>query len=181
VWQESGEHDHRGQAAPGRRGGRGPSAWTAWAPAIRWSCWITTRLRLDALRRVPAERLGSLRVHRKPVLSHHHGGPHTLYAVGYSNGTVYRSADIAINVSEASPPVVLELSPYGDNASVLPLKSTTGYSTLRPEGARSASPAGYWMPVASPSRAPRSLPRTTWSRTGATPPRTLTARSSSAS
>ncbi len=49
-------------------------------------------------------------------------GPHSLYAVGYSNGTVYRSADIAINVSEASPPVVLELSPYSDNASVLPLK-----------------------------------------------------------
>lgn len=48
-------------------------------------------------------------------------GPHTLYAVGYSNGTVYRSADTAINVSEAAVPVVLELSPYSDNASILPL------------------------------------------------------------
>ncbi len=47
-------------------------------------------------------------------------GPHTLYAVGYSNGTVYRSADTPINVSEATAPAVLELSPYGDNASVLP-------------------------------------------------------------
>jgi hypothetical protein len=49
-------------------------------------------------------------------------GLHSLYAVGYSNGTVYRSDDVAINVSEASPPVVLELRPYSDNASVLPSK-----------------------------------------------------------
>ncbi|HTX44410.1 MAG TPA: carboxypeptidase-like regulatory domain-containing protein, partial [Methanocella sp.] len=47
-------------------------------------------------------------------------GLHTLYAIGYSNGTVYRSDDTAINVSEANTTVVLELKPFSDNASAMP-------------------------------------------------------------
>ncbi|HTY90018.1 MAG TPA: carboxypeptidase regulatory-like domain-containing protein [Methanocella sp.] len=47
-------------------------------------------------------------------------GPHSLYAVGYSNGTVYRSGDTEINVSEAGTAVVLELRAVSDNASTLP-------------------------------------------------------------
>lgn len=47
-------------------------------------------------------------------------GHHTLYAIGYSNGTIYSSDHVAINVSEASAPVLLELKPSGTNASTLP-------------------------------------------------------------
>jgi hypothetical protein len=46
-------------------------------------------------------------------------GPHVLYAVGYGNDTVYRSERIAINVTEANSPLVLELKTTGDNVSSL--------------------------------------------------------------
>lgn len=47
-------------------------------------------------------------------------GPHSLYAIGYSNGTIYRSAATAVNVSESGTPVVLEMKAVSDNVSALP-------------------------------------------------------------
>jgi hypothetical protein len=47
-------------------------------------------------------------------------GRHVLYAVGYFEGSVYRSDRVDINVSGDQAPVVLELKYAGDNASTLP-------------------------------------------------------------
>jgi len=47
-------------------------------------------------------------------------GRHVLYAVGYSDGIVYRSDRLEVNVSGSQAPLVLELKYAGDNASILP-------------------------------------------------------------
>lgn len=44
---------------------------------------------------------------------------HTIYAVGYSNGTVYRSDRLSVKAQPSTPAIVLELKPAGNNASVL--------------------------------------------------------------
>ncbi|HTX44520.1 MAG TPA: carboxypeptidase regulatory-like domain-containing protein [Methanocella sp.] len=47
-------------------------------------------------------------------------GRHVLYAVGYSDGMVYRSDPLEVYVPGNQAPVVLELKYAGDNASMLP-------------------------------------------------------------
>ena len=49
-------------------------------------------------------------------------GDHSVYAIGYSDGTMYRSDPQSINVSAdvGQAPIVLELKPAGSNISALP-------------------------------------------------------------
>jgi len=149
VWHEAGNATIEVRL---RRVGEvpGPSAWTAWAPAIRWSCWITTRFTTRRPTTCPG------RTARESTCSPQTGslspprGPTRSTPSGYSNGTVYRSEDVAINLSEASPPVVLELRPYSDNASVLPSKVYDRIFHTSAGGAHSASRAGSSTRTASP-------------------------------